>query len=76
VKQKNIKLKLAQWRMLGRIVRGERLHVSRFRLENRTVDALSRKNCILLEHGRWYATALGRDVHAHGGFWFPRREAA
>lgn len=62
-------MKRAQYRMLGRLVRGERLPVDRFRCIG-TVDALYRKALIddsgtgALPSGRWYPTDLGRQHHA------------
>jgi hypothetical protein len=64
-------MKRAQYRMLGRLVRGERLPVGRYKdLAGGTVRALYRKNLIadsgktMVPTGHWFATDLGRKRHA------------
>jgi hypothetical protein len=67
--QKRVTLSLAQWRMLGRLVRGEKLPTDRY--DNRTMESLVRKQCISRFGPHWQATHFGREVHACRGFWQP-----
>jgi len=70
---RSVSLSLAQFRMLGRAIRGQRLHVSRFRPEHATVAALAVKRCWHLRDGRWVPTELGLNVHRCRGFYQPDR---
>jgi len=66
-----LSLSVAQYRMLGRILRGERLPYSRY--QGPTIFALERKGCVelssILTHRglHWTATSGGRDVFAARG---------
>jgi hypothetical protein len=62
---KTVSLTLAQWRMLGRTLRGERLSIVRY--NNPTVSALVRKGCWQPQNGSWVPTAFGKRIHACRG---------
>lgn len=63
---------VAQYRMAGRVLRGDVLPVARYRRENPTVAALVRKGAFAEGHGPagrhhvrvWHLTAKGREGHA------------
>lgn len=71
-----ISVSLAQYRLLGRAVRGEFLPTSRFRVEHPTTHALHRKGLVeivvivdertqrAITETRWTSTDLGRRVRA------------
>lgn len=68
---KIISLTLAQYRMLGRAIRGERLPVANFR--GPTASALARKGCWRHHGSHWAYTDLGKKVHAARGLLRPGR---
>jgi hypothetical protein len=57
----------AQYRMLGRTVRGERLPVRRYRRTLLTVAALERQAFWMVIDGFWFPTDVGRKAHAEHG---------
>lgn len=66
----------AQFRMLGRLCRGFRLPVTRYRMENPTLRSLMRKGLAYPKGGAWEATPLGHRVRAaRNGFLVPDGEA-
>lgn len=69
--KKIVSLSLAQYRMLGRAIRGDALPMSRYRTENRTVRALSVKGCFCTEQGFWMPTDFGKKVFACRGAFRP-----
>ena len=76
--RKNMNMKVtritrAQFRMLGRSIKGERLPEHRFRSSIVTVATLHRKGCWHVVHGHWEATEHGRKVHAAKGIYRPSR---
>lgn len=50
----------AQFRMLTRLLRGEKLPCDRY--HSGTIQALARKRCVVAEGGFWGITALGREM--------------
>jgi hypothetical protein len=60
-----ISLSLAQYTMLGRILRGAKLPTSRY--HHATINALARKGCVAVHHAHWRATDTGKRVHACRG---------
>jgi hypothetical protein len=64
---KIVSLSLAQFRLLGRAIRGAKLPVTRYRHEHATVKALRRKLCMHVEHGHWTPTAIGKQIYACRG---------
>lgn len=69
---KIVSLTLAQYRMLGRAIRGEKLPVSNFR--GPTASALARKGCWQRHGTHWAYTDFGKKVHAARGVLRPGRE--
>lgn len=69
---KIVSLTLAQYRMLGRAVRGEKLSVANFR--GPTASALARKGCWRHHGSHWAYTDLGKRVHAARGLLRPGHE--
>jgi hypothetical protein len=67
VKTKSVSL--AQFRMLGRVLRGERLPCDRY--HGATIQALVRKWCLVAAAGCWEATDVGREMMARRGFMRP-----
>jgi hypothetical protein len=63
----------AQYRLLKRIVSGERLPVSRFRPMHATIASLHRKKHVGHDQTHWHATPLGRDFIAARGHHPARR---
>lgn len=62
---KTISLTLAQYRMLGRAIRGEKLPTKNYK--SVTASALSRKGCWKPHRGHWAASDLGKKVFAARG---------
>ena len=72
--QKIISLTLAQFRMLGRAIRGQRLYFDRYKLiAHGTVAALVRKGCLhsYTDEDFWQVSKFGRDIYACRGAWRP-----
>lgn len=69
---KIVSLTLAQYRMLGRAIRGEKLPVSNFR--SATARSLARKGCWQHHGSHWAYTDLGKQVHAARGLLRPGHE--
>ena len=68
---KIVSLTVAQYRLLGRAIRGAKLPKSRYQPGHATVSALARKNCWHAEHGHWVPTAFGCKVFNARGIWRP-----
>jgi len=68
-----VSLTLAQYRLLGRAIRGDVLPMSRYRKQHATVAALLRKGC-LRGKDTWEASPLGKKVHTARGRLRPGRE--
>jgi len=64
---KIISLSLAQYRLLGRALRGERLPRHRYRTHHPTVLSLVRKSCLVSGGEHWVPTPLGKEIHACRG---------
>lgn len=64
---KIVSLSLAQYRLLGRAIRGDRLPMSRYRPEHATVAALYKKSCLFPHPNGWEATEHGRKIFACRG---------
>lgn len=67
-----VALTVAQYRLLGRMIRGERLPVARYRVEHATIGALYRKWQITGVgpnggDGDWHVTWHGWKCHAAAG---------
>ena len=62
-----IGLSVAQYRLLGRAIRGETLPRERYRREHRTVGALVRKSCFISGGHHWIPTPLGKEIYACRG---------
>jgi hypothetical protein len=69
---KIISLTTAQYRMLGRAIRGEKLPVANF--HGPTASALARKGCWRHHGAYWAYTDLGKRVHASRGLWLIGRK--
>lgn len=67
----HVSLTVAQYRLLGRMIRGERLPTRRYRYEHATIHALNRKHYIGVDvtgaEDVWAPTGHGRKVHAAAG---------
>jgi hypothetical protein len=68
---KVIRISTPQFRMLGRLLRGEHLPRSRYRREHSTVAALLKKKCVDATLHRdvptWSITKLGIHTHSRQG---------
>jgi hypothetical protein len=66
---KIISLSLAQYRLLGRALRGERLPAHRYRAQHPTMKALLAKGCLTLPARDvwWVPTPIGKEIHACRG---------
>ena len=64
---KMISLSAAQYRMLGRAIRGHKFPLTRYRQEHATVRALADKGCWTHHHGHWTPTDLGKKIFASRG---------
>lgn len=68
---KIISLSLAQYRLLGRAIRGDRLPMARYRPEHATVAALYRKACFFPHPNGWEPTTFGREIFNCRGAYRP-----
>lgn len=64
---KAVRISTPQYRMLGRLIRGDVMPTHRYRKEHATISALSKKLCIHVQGEKWRATDLGKLTHARQG---------
>ena len=65
--KKVTRISTPQFRMLGRLLRGDVLPTRRYRKEHATIGALSKKHCVHVQGEAWLATDLGKLTHSRQG---------
>jgi hypothetical protein len=62
-----VRISTPQFRMLGRLIRGDVLSTHRYRKEHATIGALKKKRCVHVQGGAWLATDFGKLTHSRQG---------